>query len=101
MAIALAVLSGCCVLGRFFSRVFVVKHVGAADYLIAGAWMAAVAMAVVARRKSCLNSPALGVFCHYRRRLAHRCFIGPKPDFDEDHESPDTMLLRVSLVAPN
>ncbi|KIX02689.1 uncharacterized protein Z518_08631 [Rhinocladiella mackenziei CBS 650.93] len=49
-AIALAVLSGCCVLVRFWVRIAFVKHVGPDDYLIALAWAASVAMAIVTRR---------------------------------------------------
>lgn len=49
-AIALVVLSGCCVLVRFFSRVALVKHVGPDDYLIALAWGASLALAVVLRQ---------------------------------------------------
>ncbi len=50
-AVALAVLSGCFVLVRFVARLAFVKHVGPDDILIALAWAAAVALAIVTHQR--------------------------------------------------
>lgn len=46
-AVALTVLSGCCVVARLFSRLAFVKHVGIDDCLITLAWSASIALTVV------------------------------------------------------
>jgi len=46
-AVALTVLSGCCVVARLLSRLAFVKHVGMDDCLITLAWSASLALAVV------------------------------------------------------
>ncbi|KIW20068.1 hypothetical protein PV08_00643 [Exophiala spinifera] len=57
-AIALGVLSGCFVLVRFVARIAFVKHVGPDDGLIALAWGASVALAVVAHQQRNDNGPS-------------------------------------------
>ncbi|EXJ88217.1 hypothetical protein A1O1_05147 [Capronia coronata CBS 617.96] len=51
-AIALAALSGCCVLGRLLTRIAFVHHVGPEDCLIVLAWAAAVALAAVTQQQN-------------------------------------------------
>ncbi len=91
-AIALTVLSACCVSLRFFTRIAIVKHVGPDDYLIALAWAASLALAVVTCRRTSNALRQLGMI------MVADPFAPEQHDRSsggEDEETGMTSLLRV------
>ncbi|KEF59543.1 uncharacterized protein A1O9_04387 [Exophiala aquamarina CBS 119918] len=82
-AVALTVLSGCCVVARLFSRLAFVKHVGIDDCLIAIAWSASLGLAVVIAQ------------CKYsslRKRIIAHCLLASTGKATQVADSLETLL---------
>ena len=73
-AIALAVLSGCCVFVRLLARIAFVNHFGPDDCLIALAWAASVAMAIVTRQRKSAFSQKREIHAHFLPRDTQRSY---------------------------